>query len=186
MPSQFQVVRKLQEYIINYEGLKTGSHTFDFQIDDDFFSEFFDGETEFSQTDLKATVHLMKDLTMLVFDFEILGTVHLPCDRCLDDYHQPIEIRQKLIANFGEEDMGDNDSIITLPRSAHEIDLAPYIYDYIMLAIPMKRLCKNDVRGTKTCNQKMLKKIEAYRNPSQSSEQTDPRWDALKKLMDNN
>jgi len=186
LPSQFQVVRKLQEYIINYEGLKTGSHTFDFQINDDFFREFFDGETEFSQTDLKATVHLMKDPTMLVFDFEILGTVNLPCDRCLDDYRQPKEIRQKLIANFGEEDLGDDDTMITLPRSEYEINLAPYIYDYIMLAIPMKRLCKNDVSGTKTCNQAMVEKIKAYRNSGQSTEVTDPRWDALKKLMDNN
>ncbi len=186
LPSQIQVVKKLQEYIINYEGLKNGSHIFDYVIKDDFFREFFEGETEFSQTDLKATVHLMKDPTMLVFDFEILGTVNSPCDRCLDEYHQPIEIRQKLIVNFGEEDQGDDDTMITLPRSEYEIDLAPYVYDYIMLAIPMKRLCQNDVSESKTCNQEMIEMLKAYQNSGQSSEDTDPRWEALKKLMDNN
>ncbi|MCX7744157.1 MAG: DUF177 domain-containing protein [Flavobacteriales bacterium] len=179
-------MRKLQEYIINYEGLKTGSHTFDYLINDDFFREFFEAETEFSQADLKATVHLMKDPTMLVFDFEILGTVYMPCDRCLDDYHQPIEIRQKLIVNFGEEDQGDDDTIITLPRSEFEINLAPYMYDYILLSIPMKRVCQNDVNETKTCNQEMIEKLKSYRNSGQTAEETDPRWEALKKIMDNN
>lgn len=178
-------MRKLQEYIINYESLKAGGHKFDFQINDDFFCEFFDGETDFNHTNLQLTVNLIKEPTMLVFDFKILGTVTLPCDRCLDDYHQPIEIRQKLIANFGEEDMGDNDTIITLPHSEHEIDLAPFIYDYIMLAIPMKRLCKNDVNSAKTCNQKMLEILKTYQNSSQSSVETDPRWDALKKFINN-
>ncbi len=186
LQSQFQVVRKLQEYIINYEGLKTGSHTFDFQIKDDFFREFFDGETEFSHADLKVIVHLLKDPTMLVFDFEIPGTVNLCCDRCLDDFRQPIEIRQKLIVKFGEEDLDDDDTMITLPRSEYEINLAPYIYDYIMLAIPMKRLCQNDVSGSKICNQDMVERIKAYENSGQSTKESDPRWDALKKLMDNN
>jgi len=187
LPPQIQVVRKLQEYIIHFEGLKNGNHRFDYQINDDFFREFFDGEMEFNQSDLKATIHLMKDTSMLVFDFEISGTVNLCCDRCLDDYHQPIEIREKLIVNFGEEeDQGDDDNIITLSRSETEINLAPYNYDFIMLAIPMKRLCKNDISGCKTCNQEMVEKLRLYENSGQTSEKIDYRWDALKKLMDNN
>jgi uncharacterized metal-binding protein YceD (DUF177 family) len=175
-------VRKDIEYIINYEGLKTGKHQFDFNISDEFFENL--AVTEFNQANIHVAVDLMKDPTMLVFQLHHKGTVHFSCDRCLDDYQQNISGDHKLIVNFGEEDFGDNDVMITLPRSEYEINLAPFISEYIILSLPMRHLCKNDVSGKKKCNHEMIEKINKLNAVSQESSEPDPRWEGLKKLIE--
>lgn len=175
-------MKKLLEYIIPFEGLKNGPHRFDFNITDTFFEDY--GTTiDFHHTDLQVVVNLMKSETMLVFDFSIKGHVVFPCDRCLDEYVQPINTEQKLIVKFGEEDEGDKDTVITLSHAEHEIHLAYFLNDYILLALPMKRICANQIPA-KACNEAMIQRIEAMQAVPKSDNEPDPRWEGLKKLKE--
>jgi uncharacterized metal-binding protein YceD (DUF177 family) len=174
-------VKKDVEYIIPYEGLKNGKHEFVFRLGDAFFEKR--GEQEFSDAQVTMNVEMIKDTTMLVFSFEHSGSVQISCDRCLETYRQPLEGSNKLIVNFGEERNEDDETVIVFPRSEYEIDLADYIYEYVTLSLPWKRECAQDISRTKTCDEAMIRKIEALRNnDTKAPDDDDPRWDALKKL----
>lgn len=168
------------EYIIPYEGLKNGKHEFVFQLGNAFFEKR--GEQEFSDARVTMKVEMIKETTMLVFTFEHSGSAQMICDRCLDNYRQPVEGTNKLIVNFGEERNEEDETVIVFPRSEYEIDLAGYIYEYITLSLPWKRECAQDISRTKTCDEAMIQKIESFRSNDAEKPDDDPRWDALKKL----
>ena len=174
-------MKKNTEYIIPYEGLKDGRHEFTFEIDDKFF-EPFNTEHVFRDINVNMQVSLMKDLTMLVFDFELEGKAKVNCDRCLADIPQVVKASNKLIVKFGDDVEDDNETIVTLPQAEYEIDLAPYIYDYICLSFPLKMDCSNLKESEKPCDEEVLKKISNLQINKENEKQGDPRWDVLKKL----
>jgi uncharacterized metal-binding protein YceD (DUF177 family) len=52
-----------------------------------------------------------------------------------------------------------------------------------MLALPIRKIHPDDSNGNSTCDPVMLKKLEDLRV---EESENDPRWDELKKLMNNN
>ena len=118
---------------------------------------------------------------MLILNFDITGTVNATCDRCLSDYLQPVDIHEQQIARFTEEEMSEDDEIITLGKNDHEIDIAGLIYEYINVAVPFISVCDNEGE-TPYCDKEMLEKLNSFSANGEQSEQTDPRWDALRKM----
>lgn len=175
-------MKKNTEYIIPYEGLKTGNHRFNFEITDTFF-ESFKPERNFHDMQVSVTVNIMKDITMLILDIKHEGTTQVTCDRCLAEIPQNVEAGNKLIVKFGESREDDNESIITLPEGEYEIDLAPFIYDYICLSFPWRFDCSELKESEKPCDEEVLKKI-AFLQANKENKEGDPRWDALKKLKE--
>jgi len=175
-------VKKNVEFIIPYEGLKNGKHEFAFQLGDEFFEAM--SEPDFRDSSIAVKVELLKETTMLVFNVEHSGTVSVECDRCLNRYTQPVEGNNRLIVNFGDEYNDENETVLILPRSEYEIDLAPFIFEYITLSMPWKRQCAQDISGTKTCDEAMVTKLESLRakNENKDTDEDDPRWDALRNL----
>jgi len=61
------------------------------------------------------------------------------------------------------------------------LDLSWFIYEFIMLAIPIKH-----VHAPGKCNSVMMQKLEelsgAVRSSKEEAEAIDPRWEALQKL----
>ena len=74
--------------------------------------------------------------------------------------------------------------LLLLPADEHELDLKQYIYEYIHLALPIKRVHPDDKNGKSTCDPEMLKKLKEHIVNNEN--ENDPRWDELKKLMNNN
>ena len=74
--------------------------------------------------------------------------------------------------------------IITVPADENELDMAQYFYEYILLAMPIQRMHPNDREGNSTCDPKMLSKLKEH--AVNEEDNSDPRWDELKKLMNNN
>ncbi len=171
-------VKKNTEYIIPYEGLKQGRHQFSFEITDKFF-ESFETDHDFHDVHIRMDIDLMKDITMMIFDFKHTGTMGTVCDRCLAEIPQHVEANNKLIVKFGDSLEDDNEMIITLPQAEYEIDLAPYIYEYICLAVPWKVDCSEMKESEKPCDEEVLEKMAHLQGKDKKD---DPRWDALKKL----
>jgi len=174
-------VKKNTEYIIPYEGLKQGKHQFTFEITDKFF-EAFEAERDFNHVNIQMEVDMMKDVTMLVFDFKHQGILRTACDRCLADIPQKVEAENKLIVKFGEEAEDDDEMIVTLPEAEYEIDLSPFIYDYIILSLPWKMDCTALKENEKPCDEEVLKKINQLQSNKDDESVGDPRWEALRKL----
>lgn len=171
------------EYLIPFVGLKIGKHLFDFKISKKFFDDFsFD---EFESCDLAVDVVFEKKTTMLEINFKHKGTVNVPCDLTGELFDLPIKGKIKLVVQFGEEFNNDNDELLIIPHGEHQIDLSQYIYEMIVLSVPLKRVHPGVKDGTlqtealKKLNDLRVKKIKE----EEKKEEIDPRWDKLKQLL---
>ena len=169
------------KYKIQFAGLSVGEHEYDFKADTKFFEAL--DYSEIKQGDIDVKVNLLKQSTMMVLTFDISGTIHLNCDRCMEDFNFPITGNYQLIIKVGGHDSGDeNDDIITIAANEHEIELTQYIYEYIILSLPIKRVHPDDKKGRSTCDPEMIKKLEKYIVENEPTEETDPRWNQLKDI----
>ena len=174
----------LHKYRIAYQGLTDGLHEFDFEISDPFFEQL--EYSEIKKGSLLAHVVLNKKPQLLEFSFKINGTVEIMCDRCLDNFNYPIDFTGKLFVKFSASEENLDDDVICLSPEDNELNIAHYLYESINLSIPLKRVHPTDKKGKPLCNPEMLKKLKELEIKSPAVENVDPRWDELKKLMENN
>lgn len=168
----------MKDLIIPFKGLKETIHLFESEIDDSFFDEF--KSEEISGGNLNLQLKLDKKSQMMIFFFDLKGIVHVMCDRCLDFYDQHIEYSGKLYIKYGDETREETDELLILSRDEYEIDLSKFIYDSIVLSLPMMRFHPDDENGYSTCNEDMLDKL-GYQQEDRKTN-IDPRWEALKNL----
>ena len=169
------------QFVIPFKGLKTGKYDFVFDIDDKFFEVF--EESEVKKGKVHVEVELDKKETMLELFFSLSGTVIIPCDRCLDDLELPVEHETELFVKFGDQTEEQTEEILVLLHSEFELDITQYIYEFVHLSLPYKRV-HPDKKGKSTCNKEMLKKLEEY-IIHENDNDNDPRWDGLKNLLNN-
>ncbi|MCF8331060.1 MAG: DUF177 domain-containing protein [Bacteroidales bacterium] len=173
-----------KQFMIPFKGLKEGKHEFRFKIDEMFF-EALDYST-LENGNVQVLLEMDKKTNMLVFNFNIGGTIRLKCDRCLEEYDQPVEGQYMLIVKFSERENNDlSEDIVILPDDAHEFDVGHYIYEYISLLLPIKHVHEHE----SDCNQDMITKLNIESNENLSSEKIDERWKALEEIrnkMNNN
>jgi len=165
-------------YSIPLAGLKEARYTYDFKIGDDFF-EAFEG-SEIKRGEFRAMVVLEKRSTHIELDIAINGRAEVVCDRCLDTFYLPVSSANRLFVKQGREWEEADPDMVTMPLDEHEIDLSQFFYEYIHLALPLKRIHPDDSKGRTTCNREMIRKLEAHFITGEGD--SDPRWDELKKL----
>ena len=171
------------EFLIPFIGLKQGKHQFDYQIDKTFFDRFeYD---EFENCTIQTAVVLDKKSTMLELQFKHKGTVYVPCDVTGEPFDLPIKGNIKLVVQFGDAFNDENEELLILPYGEHQIDISQYIYEMIVLSVPLKRVHPGVKDGT--LQSEAIKKLEklAVKGELEENitEETDPRWDQLKKLL---
>lgn len=169
----------LDEFVIPYYGLKPGIHHYEFDVDDKFFEAFEYSEIEKGR--LKVTLELDKQERMFILQFFITGTVNVMCDRCSGMFDHILDGKEKLIVKLGFERNEESHDILVIPESEHSFDISPYIYEYIVLMLPAKKIHPDDKHGNSTCDPDVLRILEKYRYENRP----DSRWDDLKKLKDN-
>lgn len=172
---------KLKEYMIPFSGLKLGEHKFVYEIDDAFF-ESFDYQ-EFNGASVHVNAILEKMSTMMELRIKAKGTVNVDCDLTGEPFDQPIDSDLKLVVKFGEEYNDEDDEILIIPHGEHQFNIAQYIYEMLVLAVPQKRVHPGVEDGSLQSD--ILDKLEELqpKEKTTSSEKTDPRWDDLKKLL---
>ena len=177
-------MKKTKEYLIPFVGLKLGKHHFEYQIDNAFF-DIFDYD-EFQISNIKVNVVLEKKSNMLEISFKHEGIVNVPCDVTGEDFDLPIKSKMKLIVRFGEEFNNDNEELLILPFGEFEVDIAQYIYEMIVLSVPLRRVHPGVKDGT--LESEALKKlnelaVKETKKENKQEENIDPRWDKLKQLL---
>ena len=173
----------LKQFAINFANLNPEEYSFEFIIDERFF-EIFD-ESEVKKGRLNAQILLQKHANMLSFNFIIKGKVNLICDRCLDNFDFDLNTENRLIVKFSSVRKEESDEIITIPESDKEINIAQYVYEFIHLALPSKRVHPIDKNGKTLCNKEIITKLEEHKNNKSTDDETDPRWEVLKKIKFN-
>jgi uncharacterized protein len=110
---------------------------------------------------------------------EFATTAHYRCDRCLAEFDGTLEGEYEQIYTLGGETDPEETEIIGLSQDIKEIDVSPLIAESVLLNHPIKMLCEAGCKG-------ICPKCGADLNKNEctcSDDETDPRWDELKKLI---
>ena len=172
-------MKKLVEYIIPFGGLKAGEHDFNYKIDMSFLKNF--DNNDILDIDLDVIVKMIKNNRLLEFSFTLNGKAVFECDRCLEDLELPIVHQSRLLVKLENVDEIE-DEIIYLKPEETEIDISKYVYENIIFAIPARKVHPENKKGKQGCNVEMIKKLEGLA-VKKDPEETDPRWNELKSLL---
>jgi len=167
----------LTDYSVNILGLSQKTHSFDFKIGDAFFKIY--GTEVVSSGQFLANVVLDKRETLIEANFDIEGKASLVCDRSLDPFEHVMKINRKMIFKFGEAVEEVSDEITIIPQDLQQLDVGQFIYEYIVLEVPIKKIhprYQSDSEEDETEEGKLIYQSE------KSEDAIDPRWEELKKL----
>ncbi len=182
------------------KSMPKGVNEFAYKIGKQFFVNMENNDIR----DANLDVDLVVDNTGDYYDlnFAVEGEVTVLCDRCLDDLVIPIEATYHVVVKYGENYNDVSDELLEIPESDNYLNVAYMLYDTIMLAIPIKH-----VHPMGKCNRAMSALLKKHRSgvsdedaaledqlidemdsmePADTPAATDPRWNELKKLTDNN
>ena len=190
---------KFEQYNIVLKDLNNETRVLEFDLDNVYFKKIDSPKVQTGN--VKANVSVQKKTTTYELKFEIDGSVNIPCDRCLDNMEQPIHYKEKLLVKFGDT-FSEEDEIVIVPESDGGINIAWFLYEFIVLNIPMKH-----VHATGECNKTMVGKLKKHiirqkddlddddttalefdddDDFTLNDTQTDPRWDGLQNITENN
>ena len=188
---------KFEQYNIPLKGLKTESQVFEFDLDDNYFKKIDSPEVQHGK--IKATVTVRAKQGLFDLNFVLNGVIQIPCDRCLDEMNQPIQYKEKIQVKFGDK-FSEEDDIVIVPETDGGINVAWFLYEFIVLNIPIKH-----VHAPGECNKNMVgrqkKHITRQRIDDDDPDDlefneedviptdesiSDPRWDGLQNIFENN
>ena len=166
---------KFDKYKIDLKGMQADSAKYEFVLDNLYFAHIDGPEVQKGKVNVTLTVKRTSRAFELSFQTD--GMVWVPCDRCLDDMELPISSSDKLMVKFGHEYAEEGDNLIVIPEEEGEINVAWFMYEFVALSIPMKHEDSDDTFDTGGDDIVIEEEVE---------EQIDPRWNELKKILDNN
>jgi len=173
-----------KEYLIPFIGLKLGKHHFEYQIVNTFFQNF--EYLEFNNSNIKVNVVLEKKSTLLELAFKHKGTINVPCDMTNEDFDLPIKGNMNMIVRFGDDFNNDNEELLIIPHGEFQINIAQYIYEMIVLSVPLRRIhpgIKDGSLDTEALRKLKELTVKELKEENTKEENIDPRWDKLKQLL---
>ncbi|MGC9151082.1 MAG: YceD family protein [Microbacter sp.] len=193
-----KIVGKFEAYSIPLRLITSGSQSFAFHLTQEYFQKIDSPEVQ--KGDLEANILVTKNKNGYELFFDIQGNIIIPCDRCLDDMEQNIVVKEKLMVKFGKTFSDNGIDVVIVPEDEGEINVAWFLYEFIVLAIPLKH-----VHPFGKCNKQMTNQLRKHSASSSREEGTDneeesqddmsdfssgskahdARWDKLNELIDN-
>lgn len=174
-----------RNFDIAFVGLKLGVHEFDYELKDEFFQRFH--EVDFRNADAKVKVILDKHHNFMQIKFEVGGSLEVTCDRCGNDL--PIDLWDEfnLIVKLVDdpEKMNEEEEdpdIYYISKGESHLHLATWLYEFVILSIPMQRMCGEDEKGKSKCNPEVLAKLNDFKDANDNK--ANPIWKGLDKFKD--
>ena len=155
---------RLREYKVAFRGLKEGKHEFSYIMDSAFFSCF--ERTVGTEGNLEARILIDKSALLMEVTISIEGEVKAVCDRCLGDMDFRMAASMKLFVRQGDP----NDYI----------DFSTYLYELYMVNLPVRI-----VHPEGECDAFMNTILDKYLLKEDETSETEPRWNALKNIINN-
>lgn len=165
----------LRTYNIDIFKLSNSKHDYQFEIGDSFFEAFENSPIKVGNA--TAEVELNKSATLIEVNFKVRGKVVLTCDRSLEEFEEEIDILNKLIFKYGDKWEELSDEIIVMPHDEQGLNVAQYIYEYVILALPIKKI------HPKYRDQEDEGVVYSSVIEDNKTDNNDPRWNKLKDLL---
>ena len=169
---------------VNIVGLANKIHHFNYELGDEFFKRY--GTDLISKGSFVVNVAINKHETFLEVDFDIKGTAQLICDRSLEPFDYPIKTHKMVVFKFGDEDREITEEIMLIHRDTVSLELGQFIYEFISLAVPMKKLhprfTEDEEDEESETGKIVYSSLSNEENDRGDDDDIDPRWEKLKKL----
>lgn len=169
---------------IAFVGLKPGVHEFNYEVDDKFFAE----RENHDLTNCQATIRLSLDKKsgFMLLKFEIRGKAGVTCDRCGNpltmDIWDEFNMLVKMVENPDEMNQQEEDpDVFYISRTESHIDVAGWIYEFVLLSIPMQRRCSEEEMGGPQCNKEVLEKLRLM-EAGEQEKRTNEIWKGLEQF----
>jgi len=174
---------KLKDFDISFIGLKQGNHEFEYELNDSFFEHF--GFNEFCNAEINIQATLTKGSTMMELAVKGNGSVEVNCDLTNEPFKMNLNPALDLVIKFGEEYNDEDDELLVLPHGEYQFNVAQYLYEMTVLSLPQKRIHPGVEDGS--LESPLLDKLEDLKpkivEEKEETNESDPRWDALKDLL---
>ncbi len=174
-------------YEIAFVGLRPGIHEFSYELDDKFFKE--KGAEDFELGKAHVKLSLDKNSGFMILKFEVGGNAEVTCDRCGNplkmDLWDEFKMLVKLVDNPEEMNVQEEDpDVFYIARTESHIDVGNWLYEFVMLSVPMQRMCSVEEMGGPQCNNKVLEKLKEMEIKN-TDNNANTLWKGLDKFKDN-
>jgi uncharacterized metal-binding protein YceD (DUF177 family) len=181
------VMTSKREYEIAFVGLKQGEHEYHYTLEDTFFKEKGAEDVENMHATVKLT--LDKNVGFMILKFQTGGNAQVNCDRCgnltqvqLWDEFQMIV---KLIENPEEMNEQEEDAdVFYIARSESHLEVSNWLYEFVILSIPVQNICGEDEQKQSLCNKDVLAKLNEMQIKVEE-QKGNSIWKGLEKFKDN-
>ncbi len=152
-----------REFEIAFVGLKPGIHEFSYALEDKFFIE--KGAQDFANAKANVNLSLEKNTGFMLLKFEVGGKADVTCDRCgnplMMELWDEFKMLVKLVDNPDEMNLQEEDpDVYYISRTESHLDVSDWIYEFVMLSVPMQRMCSPELMGGPQCNNEVLEKLK--------------------------
>jgi uncharacterized metal-binding protein YceD (DUF177 family) len=183
---KLHVMAAKREFEIAFVGLKPGLHEFNYVANDQFFKDR--ENTTITNTTATVKLTLEKNSGFMMLKFDVGGQITVDCDRCGNPLPQEIwdefNLVVKLVDNADEMNLQEEDpDVFYLNRNESHLDVAPWIYEFVLLSIPQQSTC-NAPGNTPHCNVDVLNKLKQMEEQSKLNSNTI--WSGLEKFKTKN
>jgi len=159
-----------REFEIAWQGLKAGLHTFRYDIEDAFVREHGDGVRDYKDLSAKVVLNFDKQSGFFQLHFDVDGKVTVPCDRCGDDFVLRLWDEFRLLIKLAGEDAEETDEdgdVVFIPRHETVIDISKWLYEFVVLSIPLQRVHPDHADGAPGCNPEALRLLNQLSEPEE-------------------
>lgn len=180
-------------YDIDIFKIAEGEHQYEMEINDAFFALFDYGLVDKGLGSARIDLH--KSSSMITLDVAVDAKVELICDRSLEPFEYPVDLNERLLVKYGEEEEELDDDLLVITQNTQKINLAQFIYEIIGISLPMKKihpdyLEEDDQDEDDLSEGKLVYSSEQGEQEDESTgkdedEAIDPRWSVLKNLKNN-
>jgi uncharacterized protein len=131
--------------------------------------------------DCRVEVGVRKAGESFYIHADLIGNLTTNCHKCLEEFQHRVTPSFDVVVQRSRTGVAtesrEGDDFISLPYGTTRFSLESYIYENLVLDIPMKILCRDDCRGLCSgCG------VNLNAEKCRCDAPAEPGWDALKKL----
>ena len=172
---------------IAFVGLKSGVHQFNYELNDQFFIE--KGAQDFGNATTNVKLSLEKNTGFMLLKFEVGGKADVTCDRCGNpltmDLWDEFKMLVKMVDDPAEMNEQEEDAdVFYISKSESHINISDWIYEFVMLSIPLQRMCSKEQMGGPQCNNAVLEKLKQM-EIKHTDHNANALWKGLDKFKEN-
>lgn len=176
-----------REFEIAFVGLKPGVHEFNYELNNKFFTDR--GAEDIKDVNATIKLSLEKNTGFMILNFEVGGTANVSCDRCGNPLHMNLWDDFKMLVKLADNadamnEQEEDPDVFYIPRTESHFDVGNWLYEFVLLSIPMQRTCPPEEMGGPQCNHEVLEKLKEMEARTQEHNANNL-WKGLDKFKDN-